>query len=244
MYTEVLLERWFWLSVSVFVALFVSWANWAWQALGRKVDKQLLLWLESPLVAPGYQVARILYAVGFPILLLLGRGALSQRGLGLQTWSGHNITDWASDLGWVIGISVGLWGMITLSEHTVCRITGTKFSYHHDWGIALREAIYHQVHWAFYREPFILLWPTYGVWGGLLPTCLEALGNPARWRDLSTPQRARDLLIRAAFAVASGLIYLQTQNLWLAIASDMTLGLILGYSPKPKPRPELSTPPT
>jgi len=97
--------------------------------------------------------------------------------------------------------------------------------------VALREAIYHQAHWAFYREPFVLLLGVgLGTWAGLIPVAAEALVNPARWTDLQSPARGRDLLIRVGLAVLSALLFIQTQNIWLAILADTGLLWLLGQT--------------
>jgi hypothetical protein len=88
------------------------------------------------------------------------------------------------------------------------------------------------VHWAFYREPFVLLWGlSLGTWAGLLPVAFEAGINPARWDDLRVPPHGRDLLIRVGLAIVGALLFLETQNLWLAILMDAVVGWRLGQAP-------------
>jgi hypothetical protein len=53
---------------------------------------------------------------------------------------------------------------------------------------------------------------------------LEAAINPARWADLRVPHRSHDLLVRAFLAVVSALLFIQTQNLWVAFLLDTALG--------------------
>jgi membrane protease YdiL (CAAX protease family) len=82
----------------------------------------------------------------------------------------------------------------------------------------LREALYHEVHWAFYRNaPIVALGLYWGTWAGLMLAAFEALANPAWRKGLGAPERAAALLLRAALAVISSLLFLRTQNLWLAI---------------------------
>jgi len=179
--------------------------------------------------------------VGIPAMALLWRGALTERGLGLKSlpWSSSpalsstTLADWAKDIGWAISIALGAWAVLLIGDYRVKRIVGTATRRQHKVSIALREATYHQIHWAFYREPFVLLWgiPT-GTWAGLIPLTFETLTNPARWAELNAPHTGRALLIRAALAVVSVLIYIQTQNLWLALLVDATLGWALGQTEK------------
>jgi hypothetical protein len=146
----------------------------------------------------------------------------------------HHLADWTSDIGWAIFIMGMSWTIVTISERGM-RYAGNTTSYHRNLGIALREAVYHQVHWAFYREPFVLAWSmNIGTWAGLLPVVIEAVANPEHWTHAKSlppwklKQRYRHLLIRATLAVVSAMMYLKTQNLWLAILVDTGLGWIFG----------------
>lgn len=249
MHAEILTERWIWLIGSLCIAIVASWITWGF----RKTDGP------SPEGQPlSYQVLRLVYAVGIPAIALLGRGALTTKGLGLQAlpWNPppssnpHHISDWVSDIGWALFIMSSAWVIIAISEHQAKQNDNPCISYHRNLGIALREAVYHQVHWAFYREPFILLWNmNIGTWAGLLPVTIEALANPKHWTHPQATTQHRNLLIRATLAVISALMYLKTQNLWLAIAVDAGLGLILGQqystaSPKSKQKLKQSEAPT
>jgi len=229
-----LLERWLWLILSLGTALVVISARLMAETLGKRNPSaaQFLTLFEAPwLVHP----LRLLYAIGFPAIALLWRGVLSERGLGLKPLSWAALQTqwgmWAGDVGWGVLIAVGLWLIFTLGEWQ-SRQTGAQcLPRRHQFGVALREAVYHQVHWAFYREPFVLLWGlSLGTWAGLLPVALEALINPARWSDWQSPARGRNLLVRVGLAVASAMLYLQTQNLWVALLADTAVGWALGRS--------------
>ena len=127
----------------------------------------------------------------------------------------------------------GLWLFIAIGDHTSRRFPVIDQTTHHSLGHSLREAVYHQAHWAFYREPFVLLWGTeLGAWAGLIPVAAEALVNPARWTDLQSPARGRDLLIRVGLAVMSAVLFIQTQNIWPVLIVDMLLVWLLGQSPE------------
>ncbi len=228
-------ERWLWLAGSLGIALIVSWAGW----LARRPRAPQWPWWERwhhwrgrPWLS---QSARLLYAIGIPAAALFWRGALTERGLGLQPWlwsdaASHGAfqSNWENlmrDLGWSLSIMAGTGALLALGRRTTRHSIGKAFPLRRDLGVALREALYHQVHWAFYREPFVLVWGIgSGAWLGLLPVMLEAVLNPARWAELRSPQRGRDLLVRAALAVVSILLYIRTQNLWLALLVDVALG--------------------
>ncbi len=182
------------------------------------------------------QPLRLLYAVGIPAAAFLWRGVLTTSGLGLQQffWIDNQAFDmapgswdnWVRDIGWTCAMAFGFWLLVIIADHTTrSRVTQRRPD------VALREAIYHQAHWAFYREPFVLLLGVgLGTWAGLIPVAAEALVNPARWTDLQSPARGRDLLIRVGLAVLSALLFIQTQNIWLAILADTGLLWLLGQT--------------
>lgn len=235
-----LLERWLWLILSIGTALVVISARLLAETVGKRrpAAAQFLNLLERPwLVHP----LRLLYAIGFPAVALFWRGILTERGLGLKPLSFTPMSAaWPADIGWGVLVAAGVWLIFTLSEWQMRRAGAPPLTCRHSLGVAVREAVYHQVHWAFYREPFVLLWgPALGTWAGLAPVTLEALINPARWNDLQSPARSRDLLVRVGLAVASALLYLQTQNLWVALLADAAVGWALGQAvPESPPLPQ------
>lgn len=229
-----LTERWWWLAGSLGLAAIVGIVRWVLDEPDAThtspVDALLPTWL--------YHTLRLLYAVGIPAAALLWRGALTTRGLGLQPFhwfateasAAVNWTDWMRDLGWAGALTAGTYLIFNAAQRLTHHYAPTPTRRQRDGGIALREAVYHQAHWAFYREPFILHWGLqWGAWGGLLPVVLEALLNPERWRDLRIPQRGNNLLLRVGLAVLSVLLYIQTQNLWVLIVTDALLGWLVGH---------------
>ncbi len=231
-----LLERWLWLTASLGIATLASAVRWFLERPRAKTTSPLTeqhTVLQNPWII---QPLRLLYAVGIPAAAFLWRGALTTRGLGLQQffWSDSQALDlasgswdnWVRDIGWTCALACGFWLIVMIADHTArTRIAQRRFD------VALREAIYHQAHWAFYREPFVLvLGVGLGTWAGLIPVAAEAIVNPARWTDLQYPARGRDLLIRVGLAVLSALLFIQTQNIWLAILADAGLGWLLGQT--------------
>jgi len=234
-----LLERWLWITASLGIATLASAVRWFLERPrvenGQPRDKQPTI-LENPWMI---QPLRLLYAVGIPAAAFLWRGVLTTSGLGLQQffWGDNQALDlapgswdnWVRDIGWTCALACGFWLIVVIADHTAkTRITRRRFD------IALREAIYHQAHWAFYREPFVLILGIgLGTWAGLIPVAAEALVNPARWTDLQYPARGRDFLIRVGLAVLSALLFIQTQNIWLAILADTGLVWLLGQTEEP-----------
>lgn len=220
-------ERWLWLGGSLLLA--VLWANLAWAlrfplpgTAGRLVSR-LIAWRFSPLLL---QFLRLLYYIGLPVAaLLLGHDAVIEKALGLKFEAGVGIAAWARSVGWATVLGLGAWGLLALGWWTRRRAlfaagknTPVTCNATSVWKF-LREAIYHEVHWTFYRNAFIIAWGDYwGIWGGLTLIGLEAALNPAWRAGLSDPQQAPARLMRAALAVVSSVLFLLTQNLWLAIA--------------------------
>jgi len=233
-------EGWLWLSGSLLLAVLC--ANLAWffrqprsGATGRFITR-LITWRFAPWLL---QFLRSLYYIGIPFAALLwGRDAGVRRLLGRQRFDlpipGREATsaaiaaswlDWAYDVGWAAALGIGAWALLALGWWTYRRalatageegvVAGTTDS---GW-VLLREASYHEVHWAFYRNaPILALGQYWGIWGGLAMVALEATLNPAWRKGLADPQRTPAQLLRGTLAVISSVLFLLTQNLWLALA--------------------------
>lgn len=235
-------ERWVWLIGSLLLACLVSWIGWAIRHMGGRPQAWVTRWQRWPGRPWINHTLRLLYAVGIPAAALLWRGALKESALGLQPfpWQhGAPVTtalpatweNWLRDALWVLGLGVGIAGFVGLATSALKRAGISVPTVPRDAAVSLREAVIHEVHWTFYREPFILLWGAeIGVWAGLLLAFLEAAVNPARWADLRSPAASRELLLRAALAVTSALLFLQTQNLWLALLTHALLGWLWGMA--------------
>ena len=234
-------ERWVWLIGSLLVAFLVSWIGWAIRHLEgrpRAWYDQWQRWPGRPWVS---HTLRLMYAVGVPTAALLWRGALKASALGLQPfpWQHNDLLtalpsnweDWLRDALWALGLGAGVSILLYQAQATLRRAGMTLPTLRKDGAASLREAVIHEAHWAFYREPLLLLWETpLGAWAGLLLVLLEAVCNPARWRDLRSPATSRSLLLRAALGVTSTILFLQTQNLWLAILSHTLLDWLWGVT--------------
>ena len=232
-------EEWVWLGGSLLLA--AVWANLAWffrrprsGTIGGFITR-LIDWRFSPWLL---QLLRLLYYVGVPFAALLwGHDAVVARLMGLHqldlpipdgevlnTDIAANWLDWAYDVGWAATLSVGTWMLLALGWWTYRRalaiagvggaIPGADRS---SWTF-LREAAYHEVHWAFYRNAPILAIGTYWVvWIGLALVVLEAILNPAWHKSLVDPRWAPAQLMRGALAIVSSVLFLLTQSLWLAL---------------------------
>jgi len=238
-------DAWLWLSGSLLLAIF--WTNLAWLfspwvkaersedefgSLAERIVVGVGTWRLAPAT---WQVLRLLYYVGVPFAALFwGRDAIVGRFLGLQRFVlphetqqnaliSANWFDWMRDLGWAAGLGFASWGMLRLaglarrravSETEDVRGPGEEAR---GW-TTIREAAYREIHWGFYRNAPIAAFGLYwGTWAGLGLVGLEALADPVWRKGLSDPQRASRHLTRAALAVVSSVLFLQTQNLWLAL---------------------------
>jgi len=239
-------EAWLWLAGSVLMAAF--WTNLVWLfspwvekerasddfgSLAERIVVAVATWRFAPASLEGL---RLLYYVGLPFAALFwGRDAVVSRLLGLQPFilpaTGErsamvsaNWFDWLHDFGWALALGIGSFGVFLLARWTRHRAltrgeVDERSAQEPSWK-TIREAAYHEIHWAFYRNaPIVTFGPYWGVWVGLLLVALEALANPTWRRGLSVPKRASKQLLRAMLAVASSVLFLRTQNLWLSIVS-------------------------
>jgi hypothetical protein len=210
--------------------------------------KKLRRTLQSPWIV---HTTRLLYAVGIPAVALFWQHDLTARGLGLRplpssqaageeivaspTYTSATWETWMRDAGWTLALAAALGVLFYVGERTAQRQTpkatgDTEITRHRDLGIALREAVYHQVHWAFYREPFIIRWGiATGSWLGTLPVLLENLLNPLFWERIRAHDETyrRVQIFRWGLLAAGTLVYLKTQNLWLAVGMDALVGWLV-----------------
>ncbi len=219
---------WEWLGGSLFLALL--WTNLAWLLRQPRYEKYIApvtTWRFAPWLL---QFLRLVYYIGLPYgALLWGRDAIVAGILGLNVEKvgvapAANWLDWARDVGWAVTLGICAWAMLALgwwaynralAADAERRVAGAGAS---GW-VLLREAAYHQVHWAFYRNaPIVVLGAYWGTWAGLALVALEAALNPA-WREgCGDPGKVPVRLMYGALAVVSSVLFLLTQNLWLAVA--------------------------
>jgi hypothetical protein len=227
-------EGWLWLGGSLLLA--ILWANLAWYFRQPRADRigelanRLTAWRFFPLL---FQLLRLLYYIGLPAIALLWRHALVQRYLGLSSGLTDTWLRWVYDMGWAAALGTGVWVLLAMgwrayrrALHATGKQSPTAGANSSGW-VFLREAAYHEVHWAFYRSvPIFALGQAqlarneyWGVWVGLALVALEAALNPAWRRGLVDPERAPARLMRGALAVTSSAFFVLTQdgNLWLAL---------------------------
>ena len=262
-------DAWLWLAASLSLAIF--WSNLVWVFLPwvtkdepsgefasfeEKTVNRIATWRFAPALL---EVARLLYYIGLPAAALFwGRDALIGRFFGLQplilpgspgtehtALLSANWTDWVHDLGWAAALGLVSGGLLLLAGLAHRRaLPGGYVRPTRSPAVweTVREAIYHETHWAFYRNgPIVAFGLYWGIWVGLALVALEALADPIWRKRLNDPGRVPPQLLRASLAMVSSLLFLQTQNLWVAIAVHSTVagGLqnIYGASPNTTPTP-------
>lgn len=265
------INRWDWLLGSIILATLVSLIHWLLHYLTGAATKRRsadAIWLRAPntrllrtIESPWITFPlRLIYAIGIPAAALFWQGALTARGLGLQPMlavtlalpGAGNVTQgatpgqaWGDDLNWLVVVA-GVTALVMAAGSRIARLLAPQStSGKRGLGAAILEAVYHEVHWAFYREPFVYVWGIgLGSWLGALPVLLETGVNLMFWERLRTRGSAyqQQALVRAGLFVASTQLYLLTQNLWLAIALDALVGwLALRWSDQPAVRDQSVT---
>jgi hypothetical protein len=230
-------EGWLWLAGSLLLA--ILWANLAWYfrkpRAGRigELVARLTSWRFGPLLL---QFLRLLYYIGLPGIALLWRHTIVQRYLGLSSGLTDIWLRWAHDIGWAAALGIGAWVLLAVglwayrrALHAVEKspIAGASVS---GW-VFLREAAYHEVHWAFYRSvPIFILAQAqfasneyWGVWIGLALVALEAALNPVWRKELAEAERAPARLMRGGLAVVSSALFIQTRD------GNLLLSLLLHF---------------
>jgi len=232
-------EGWSWLGGSLLTAAISANLIWFFHRSRSETLISLAARVESSPFSPWlFQILHLLYYLGVPFAALVwGHDAIVGLILGLKrlylpvpesnvlgTDIATNWSNWAQDIGWGVAIGVGSWVLLALGwwayrrvlatageQSTIAREPGSSW-------LLLREATYHEVHWAFYRNAPALAVGTYwGAWIGLALVMIEASLNPAWRRGLADPQQAPGQLMRGALGIVSTILFLLTQNLWLAL---------------------------
>jgi len=225
---------WMWLGGSLLLA--ILWANLVWYfrkprstRIGELVSR-LTAWRFAPLLL---QVLRLLYYIGLPAAALMWGHDVVQLYLGLSSSGQTDVwLEWTHELGWAAALGAGAWALLALgwwayrrALHAVGEESPVAGAEASGWTF-LREAAYHEVHWAFYRNaPIVFALERltgdeyWGIWIGLALVALEAALNPAWRKGLADPAKAPAQLMRGTLAVVSSVLFARTENgnLWLSI---------------------------
>jgi hypothetical protein len=171
------------------------------------------------------EAGRFLYYIGLPYAALL-------RGVALPRFMGLTDLDWLRGVGLGTVLGGGTFLFLALIWWWYARAvvalplsarerpgTSLGFAGSTSGWILLREAIYLETHWAFYRSATILLLNDYyvGTFLGFLLVTLEWSINPAWRRDWSMPWQSVDILMRWSMAFAMAILFLFIRNLWVLV---------------------------
>jgi hypothetical protein len=136
--------------------------------------------------------------------------------------------DWVQDLGWATGLGGATWVVMALGWRFAQNAASgpPKVEWEAPFRWSFLEAIFHEVHWAFYRNVPIVALALYGdvpngvywgAWAGMALVVIEMALDPRWMTGLMAPEQAPRSFARAGLVVLSVVLFLKTQNLWLAI---------------------------
>lgn len=231
-----------WLLISVVLATLASLVQWLigylagahgrrraasgpWQASAQLLASS---WLATPI--------RLAYGLGIPAAALFWQGALTSRGLGLgpllssgEATGTSRLSSLGDAAGWTVLLTGTTLALVSIGTRAARRRQTRSQRSRRSLGRAGLEALYHQVHWAFYREPFILAWGLgWGCWAGAVVAAIETMISPVFWERLHSggPEHRQRALVRAALLVASTQLFYLTESLPLTLLLDIVVGLV------------------
>ncbi len=228
-----------WVAISVLLHTLGALLAWRFRRpltgwLGRTLPRLRHHW-SGPLLL---QVIRFAYFLGLPYALLIRRGVLELQPLGLLGPADldQSLLGWGGE--WLIatgrmvvvglaGALVMLWGWANLKWVLSHSDGGRGTIDSGTAGALVRETIYLQVHWAFYRT-VPLLWLGAGnegwaAFAGVGIVALEAALDPRFWAALGDPGRAAQPLFTGVLCWLSALGFALTHNLWLVATTHAAL---------------------
>ena len=167
--------------------------------------------------------------VGIPFLALItGAAGMNLLALGADltdpaALAGFTFADWVRGVGVMSAVIVVILAALWLGARAAPR--GQAWSL--GW-LAVRDALYNEVHWTFYRvAPALLLAdPYWGVVIGVVLVLGEWLTSPASEFSLNTIEGRQYFALRLACLFASCILYLAIRNLWLMIVADLLIQLV------------------
>ena len=238
------------------IGLYALGVDIAWHYRRSRPGGRLNQWAETVKGWPHrhwlLEAVRFLYYVGIPYAALL-------RGVALPRLMGLTHLDWVKGIGLGAALGGGAFLLLVLIWWWCARaIAALPLSARERRGgslgddstngwILLREVIYLQAHWAFYRSAAILFLDNQyaGTFVGFLLVTLEWTINPAWRADVSLPWRSVSVLLRWSLAFVMAIVFLFTRNLWLLVpihwGVEMTCQrLLAGFSQRNNGQQDLS----
>lgn len=203
---------WIWIATSVLLSALVNGLVWR--------SRRPVRWPLSLLCEGG----RFLYFVGLPYVALLG-GLIPSTQVGLVN------REWPRDLTLALPLGLGAFLVLLLLRALMLWQEKTApggvapVEQSPPFGVMLRESVYQEIHWAFYRSAPLLTLDARlkGIALGLMIVALEAWLDPAwraRWRH---PEQAATTLRTASLAVIMAVVFSVTGNFWVTVGVHLAV---------------------
>jgi hypothetical protein len=166
--------------------------------------------------------------VGIPfVALITGAAGLDLMAMGADvSVAGADRIAGFTFLDWVRGIGISI--AVVVSILLVLWLGNRNAPHGQPWGVGwlgLREAIYNEVHWTFYRAT-PTLWlndPYWGVIVGAALVLLEWASHPDAREWLQSIEGRQFVTLRLACLLSSSFLYLAAHNLWLMIVVNLII---------------------
>jgi hypothetical protein len=177
------------------------------------------------------QFLRLIYFIGVPYAALL-TGSIASIDMSL-TGAGGSIlgwspAEWLHSLGMALTLGLLVLFPIGLASRQIARAGQSLGTDDRSAGAVIVDAIYAEIHWAFYRAaPLILLADVYAaaIFGALL-VGVEWIVMLIRNGLSPSPEERQRWLRRGALLTLSAALVVLTQNAWVAMLAHIVLELI------------------
>ncbi len=226
------------------LALFALGAWLAWQfrhSQSRSADWLRRRVLSSVSGRAFLQIVRLIFYVGLPYATILRRalplGVAGVRGgpdvAGSVWWMlGWSEVEWMQSLDWAARVGVVAAVLLALSWRNAVRAAEAPLSAEGvwpapPWWVTLREALYDEIHWAFYRAwPLVVLGDAYwAVLIGAAMAVLEWMLDPDWWAQARGGPRRELVLVQCTWLATSAICFYLTRNLWTVVLVHVVLAL-------------------
>lgn len=180
------------------------------------------------------QAARLLYFIGVPYAALLTR-AIAPIDMGLAGSGGPILgwtaAEWLHDLSLVLTMGLVVLIPIGIVGWQMARAGHPMGVDERPPGTIVVDAIYAEVHWAFYRAaPLIILGEVYGATLiGLALVGVELLVVLVRNGLSRQPEDRQSWLGQLLFLAMSAATFILTRNVWLAMVLHSTVEVLLRF---------------
>jgi hypothetical protein len=177
------------------------------------------------------QFLRLIYFIGVPYAALLS-SSLAAIDLGLTGAGGSLLgwspAEWLRGLGTALTLGAIILLPIGLASRQIARAGQPLGTDDRSAGAVFVEAIYAEIHWAFYRAaPLILLSDVYtAVIFGALLVGVEWMIVLIRNGLSPSPEERQRWLRRLALLALSAALFVLTRNVWLAISAHLAVELL------------------